>query len=392
MSADRRERLARVALGALREPADPQLSGLVARLGAVDVFERLLRDPQLEGMRSESSERLTVLDPVATLDRAERMGVRFVVPGDAEWPRGLADLDLCEPLSGMGGAPLGLWVRGAGHLGRLTERSVAVVGSRSSTDHGERVAGDISAHLTRAGRVVVSGAAFGIDAAAHRAALGSRGPTVAVLARGVDRPYPVAHRELLDEIRKDGVVVSELAPGGAPMKARFLARNRLIAAMTQGTVVVEAAIRSGALNTASWAQLLHRVLMGVPGPVSSASSEGVHELIHSGSAALVARGEHVEDLVGAVGEATWVPPRAPETLFDLLREDDRRVLEAVPLVNGVGPTAIARTAGVAVASARDALTRLEAEGWVEGGPGQWRQALRPPGRDRPQAIASTGSP
>ena len=391
MSDDRRERLARVALGALREPAEPQISGLVARMGAVDVFERLLRDPHLKGVRSESSERLTVLDPAATLHRAERLGIRFVVPGDDEWPPGLADLDLCEPLSGMGGAPLGLWVRGAGHLGRLTERSVAVVGSRSSTDYGERVAGDLSAHLTLAGRVVVSGAAFGIDAAAHRAALGSRGPTVAVLARGVDRPYPVAHRELLDEIRKDGVVVSELAPGGAPMKARFLARNRLIAAMTQGTVIVEAAIRSGALNTASWAGLLHRVLMGVPGPVSSASSEGVHELLHGGTAALVSRGEHVMDLVGAVGEATWVPPRAPETLFDLLREGDRRVLEAVPLVNGVGPTSIARTAGVSVASAREALIRLEAEGWVEGGPGQWRHARRPPTLRRPQVVRSTGS-
>jgi DNA processing protein len=371
---DRRERLARAALNALFEPADPKVARLVGRLGVVDLHDRLLADPALHDLRSTSSERLAALDPADAIDRAERIGIRFVVPGDEEWPGQVMDLDAVEPLNGMGGAPLGLWVKGEGALAPLCDRSVAVVGSRSCTSYGEGVAGDVSAHLTRAGRTVVSGAAFGIDTAAHRAALGSRGPTVAVLARGVDRPYPVGNADLLSAIAEDGVVVSEVPPGWAPARHRFLGRNRLIAALTRGTVVVEAAVRSGALNTASWAERLHRVVMGVPGPVFSAPSEGVHELIHAGSASLVSRGEHVEDLVGAVGESTWVRPRAPETLFDLLREDDRRVLEAVPLGAGVAVASIARTAGVSVRDARDSLARLEAEGWVVGGAGQWRQA------------------
>jgi len=150
-------------------------------------------------------------------------------------------------------------------------------------------------------------------------------------------------------------------------------------------------VRSGALNTASWAELLGRVLMGVPGPVSSAPSEGVHELIHAGRASLVTRGEHVEDLVGAVGEATWVPPRAPETLFDLLREDDRRMLDAVPLGSAAPLTAIARTAGVSGATARESLRRLEQEGWVVGKDGWWRQAPRAASRS-PQSARPGASP
>jgi DNA processing protein len=368
------ERLARVALNALFEPAVPKVAGMVGRLGVVELYERLLADPALTDLRSASSERLAAIDPAGALARAQQVGIRFVVPGDEEWPDQLMGLDTIQPLNGMAGAPLGLWVRGSGSVRALCERSVAIVGSRSSTHYGERVAGDLAAHLTGAGRTVVSGAAFGIDTAAHRATLASGGPTVAVLAGGVDRAYPAGNADLLQRVCDGGVVVSETPPGWAPAKHRFLSRNRLIAALTRGTVVVEAAVRSGALNTASWAELLGRVLMGVPGPVSSAPSEGVHELIHAGRASLVTRGEHVEDLVGAVGEATWVPPRAPETLFDLLREDDRRVLEAVPLGSAVPMVAIARTAGVSAASARESLLRLHGEGWVVGRDGWWRQA------------------
>src|SRR3954447_15859043 len=175
----------------------------------------------------------------------------------------------------------------------MTARSVAVVGSRSATTYGAAVAGDIAATLGAAGHTVVSGAAFGIDNAAHRGALAAQGPTVAVLACGVDRAYPAAHRPLLDYIAEVGVVVSEAAPGCAPTRIRFLARNRLIAAFGQGTVVVEAAIRSGALNTASWTTELRRVLMGVPGPVTSAPSAGVHQLVRSRDALLVTSGQEV---------------------------------------------------------------------------------------------------
>ncbi|GAA1927947.1 DNA-processing protein DprA [Nocardioides marmoribigeumensis] len=391
MTADPRERLARVALSSLFEPASPKVCLMVARLGAVELYDRLLADPSLDDLRATSATRLAALDPAGVLDRARRVGIRYVVPGDDEWPAQLMDLDGTETLNGMAGAPLGLWVRGAGSLVSLCERSVAVVGSRSCTPYGEGVAGDISAHLTRAGRTVVSGAAFGIDTAAHRAALGSAGPTVAVLAGGVDKAYPVRNTELLREICRDGVVVSEALPGWAPARHRFLARNRLIAALTRGTVVVEAAVRSGALNTASWAGLLHRVVMGVPGPVVNASSEGVHELLHAGTASLVSRGEHVEDLVGAVGEVLWTPPRAPETLFDLLRDDDRRVLEAVPVASAAPLASIARTAGVPTTAARESLLRLQEEGWVLGAAGAWRQAQDPAARRSQPSPVTAGA-
>lgn len=401
MSADRAERLARVALNVLGEPGDPRIARLVVGLGAQDVYDRLLADPALDGLRSETSARLGGLDPAGVLDRADRAGIRFVVPGDQEWPEQVMGLDTVEPLSGMAGAPLGLWVRGPAHLADTLRGSVAVVGSRSFTTYGDQVARDLAAGLCASGRTVVSGAAFGIDQAAHRAVLGSNGTTVAVLAGGVDRAYPAAHADLLTHIRETGAVVSELQPGCSPTRSRFLARNRLIAAMSTGTVVVEAALRSGALNTAAWAQRLQRVVMGVPGPVTSAPSEGVHELLRRGEAGLVTRPEHVEDLVGPIGRSAWVPPRAPETLFDLLPDADRRVLEAVPLARAAPVTSIARTAGVSVSAAGDALLRLGEDGWVVCGgedPARplWRQVragaqpLRVVGADAPRNGAGPG--
>ena len=270
------------------------------------------------GLATDVAARLRGLDPEDDLDRAAGSGLRFVVPGDAEWPARLGDLDRAPALNGRGGAPLGLWLRGAGRLDELAERPVAVVGSRSATTYGVSVAGAIAADLAEAGVSVVSGAAYGIDQAAHRGALAARGPTVAVLACGVDRAYPAAHRDLLGYIAETGLVVSETAPGGAPTKLRFLSRNRVIAALSLGTVVVEAAVRSGALNTANWAASVNRTVMGVPGPVTSAPSEGVHELLRTRDAALVTRGSDVLELVSPAGVHTQDRRRAPETARDRL--------------------------------------------------------------------------
>ncbi|WP_278259284.1 DNA-processing protein DprA [Nocardioides convexus] len=210
------------------------------------------------------------------LEHAARRGIRFVVPSDREWPTQVADLDRAGMLHERGGVPVGLWVRGPLRLDRLGE-SVALVGSRSSTSYGDQVAAESAAGLGAAGRPVVSGAAFGIDYAAHRGALNAGAPTVAVLACGVDRAYPAQHRDLLRHLGESHAIVSEAPPGAAPFRMRFLARNRLIAALGRGTVVVEAALRSGALNTSTWAERLNRVVMGVPGPLTSAASQGVHQ-------------------------------------------------------------------------------------------------------------------
>ena len=368
------ERLARVALNALAEPGDPRLPRLVTALGAVEVHDRLLHDVDLAGLRSETAARLADLHPERILDSAHKQGIRFVVPGDAEWPGPLADLEQVEPLNRLAGTALGLWVKGPADLAQTCHDSIAVVGSRSATTYGAHIAADLAAHAASHGLAVVSGAAFGIDQAAHRGTLGGGGTTVAVLACGVDRAYPAAHRTLLEHIAAEGAVVSELRPGCSPTRVRFLGRNRLIAALTRGTVVVEAAVRSGALNTASWAQRLNRVLMGVPGPVTSAPSEGVHELVRSGAALLVTRGEHVLEAVSVAGSNLVEPPRAPENERDLLPIDDARVLEAVPLFSPAPVASLARTAGTSLRQSKDALARLAAQGWVVQEGLGWRRA------------------
>ena len=370
MSADR---CARLALSRLGEPGDLRMAGLVAELGAERVYAELLdgRDPR--GVRTDVAARLEGIEPARDLERASRAGLRWVVPGDAEWPASVDDLDRCEPLNGMGRAPLGLWVRGPIRLDELTA-PVAVVGSRSATTYGTDVAAELAAGLARSGAAVLSGAAFGIDQAAHRGALAGNGPTVAVLACGADRAYPAAHQGLLDHLAEHGAVVSELAPGCAPTRLRFLARNRIIAALSRGTVVVEAAVRSGALNTASWALRLNRPVMGVPGPVTSAPSEGVHQLIRSGAATLVTRADDVLELTGAMGEHLAEAPRAPTTARDRLTRPQRQVLEAVPLLRPAQSDSIARTAGLGLVQVRSALDGLSRRGLVEQLPTGWRLA------------------
>jgi DNA processing protein len=374
------ERHARVALNLLTEPGDPRVSRLVSALGAEEVHARLLDDTDLDGVRSDVAARLAGLDPGRVLAEAAGLGARFVMPSDDEWPPGLDDLAGVEPVQGMSGAPLGIWARGPGRLSDLSRRAVAVVGSRSATSYGVAVAGDLAAQLGGADVTVVSGAAFGVDQAAHRGALAVRGASVAVLACGVDRAYPAAHRDLLDLLAGEGIVVSELPPGSAPTRVRFLGRNRLIAALTQGTVVVEAAVRSGALNTAGWALRLNRVVMGVPGPVTSAASEGVHELLRLRGGQLVTRGADVLELVSPAGSCLAPVRRAVPSVRDGLGPEQRQVLEAVPLVRGAGPASIARAAGLAEATVSDALAELDRAGWVESREGRWRQRPTTPGQ------------
>jgi DNA processing protein len=367
------ERLARVALGRLAEPGDPRMAALVAELGATRVHAHLAAERDLGGMLSDVAARLADMDPARDLEHAERLGLRFVVPGDEEWPRRVDDLAAAETVQDRGGAPLGLWVKGPLGLHEL-ESSVAVVGSRSATSYGADLAAGIGAEVGRTGAVVVSGAAFGIDQAAHRGALAIGGQTVAVLACGVDRAYPSAHKSLLDHLAATGAVVSELAPGCAPTRLRFLSRNRLIAALTGGTVVVEAALRSGALNTANWAGRLHRPLMGVPGPVTSAPSQGVHQLIRTGAATLVTSGAEVLEVVSPAGDHLLERPRGRDNPRDRLTQRHRQVLDAVPVARDVGADAIARTAGLGLMEVRSALTRLHALGMVERAASGWRLA------------------
>jgi DNA processing protein len=225
------------------------------------------------------------------------------------------------------------------------------------------MAADLAAGLADRGWVVVSGGAYGVDGAAHRGALGSAGATVAVLACGVDRPYPRGHTALINRIAEQGLVVGELPPGDHPTPSRFIVRNRVIAALTRGTVVVEAAHRSGSLVTARAAQRLGRHTMGVPGPVTSARSAGVHELLRDG-ATLVTDASEVVELVGDMGELA--PERhGPVLPRDLLEPDARQVLAALPATGALTAAAVARDARTTTDDAIARLYELRSIGYVE---------------------------
>src|SRR3954451_15574531 len=273
------------------EPGTVATWRFVDRVGPVEAV-RLIRSGRaparilgLVGARGQTDKSL------ADLRQAERCGARLVIPEDDEWPGYLLHaLTLAtaeEPEDPQHQAertkalvpPVALWVRGQPRLDELADRSVAIFGSRAATAYGEHVAGEFGYHLAERGWTVVSGGAYGIDAAAHRGALAAEGPTVAVLACGVDRPYPAGNGALISRIADSGLLVSEWPPGAAPHQHRFLVRNRLIAALTRGTAVVEAAARSGAVATANRARKLGKQLMAVPGPVTSAMSVGCNELL-----------------------------------------------------------------------------------------------------------------
>ena len=300
------------------------------------------------------------------------LGIRFVIPGDEEWPESLDDLDRELNLNERGGPPVGLWLKGQLRLDQAVTRAVAVVGSRSATTYGVEVAATLGGGLAANSYAVVSGGAFGIDMAAHRGALAVDGPTVAVLACGADRVYPAAHKDLLAHIGASGLIVSEACLGAAPMRVRFLARNRLIAALSSGTVVVEAAWRSGALNTANWAAGLGRVLMGVPGPVTAETSGGVHELIRAKDAMLVTSPRDVLELVAPYGTQLLLPARAPVKKRDRLSISARQVLDAVPVEAPATTESIVRSAGLRAAYVTEALDLLRAHDLVEVVGGRWR--------------------
>lgn len=341
------EREARLRLACVVEPGDPRIGPLLERFAAAEVWGQLCRP----GPETVWRRRASALDlrPVRVL--MQRHGLRFVVPGDAEWPSQLGALGRCEPVQEVRGVPLGLWVCGEGSLGEATRRSVAIVGSRASSAYGERMAADLAAGLvSEVGRpplTVVSGGAFGIDAAAHRGALAEGGPTVAVLAGGLDVPYPRAHEALLGAVAGSGLLVSEVAPGDHPTRARFLTRNRLIAALTLGTVIVEAAQRSGARNTVSWATACGRPVMAVPGPAGSATSATPHRLIREGEAVLIERVADIREVVGEMGELSPPRPRQ-DRLFDALGPNERAVFEALPARGSRDAGEVSLRAGLAL--------------------------------------------
>jgi len=363
-------------LSRVAEPPCPELRALVKQVGPVEAAS-LVR-AGVDGRFGQRVEARRHIDCAAEdLEILARLGGRLVTADDDEWPLlafrafGGAVADRWRP---QAHEPLVLWVVGPARLDEVASRAAAIVGTRASTAYGEFVAADLAAGLASRDAAVVSGGAFGIDGAAHRAALAADGLTVAVLAGGVDVPYPAGHAGLLGRVREEGLLVTEYPPGERPARHRFLTRNRLVAALAGATVVVEAGARSGAASTAAWARALGRVVCAVPGPVTSATSVGCHALLR-GDAHLVTRTEDVIELIGHAGELAPDEQR-PSSPLDGLADTDKRVYDALPARGARTVDEIAVAAGLPATQVLGPLTVLELGGLVVCRDGRWKLALR----------------
>ncbi|MBL8931788.1 MAG: DNA-protecting protein DprA [Kineosporiaceae bacterium] len=367
------DRVCRAAWSRLIEPGDVQAWEFVDEHGAGPALRCLVEHQAHPLVPQRWRVRLEVVEPVRDLSVVARFGGTFVVPGDAEWPRGLDDLGVTRPV--------GLWARGPVGPASATARSVAVVGARTATPYGTELTSSIALGCTDAGFAVVSGGAYGIDAAAHRAVLAGQGVTVAVLANGVDRFYPSGNDVLLRAVAESGCVISEVPPGSSPTRYRFLQRNRIIAALARATVVVEAAWRSGAQSTANHALGLGRPVGACPGPVTSALSAGCHRLLRQGAVCVCDAGEVIE-LATCLGEAPAAEPVLTPQPHDGLDARQLRVYESVPVRTPASLDSIGRTAGLDAPSVRAAVAALVTRGLVTGAEGRWVRT-RPGSSDGP---------
>jgi DNA processing protein len=381
------ERFARAAWSTIAEPGDRDAGVLMDALGAVAALERVTSGVEADDLAAELADlqagevtadqwtdalkrwtpRAGSSATLLALRQAARFGMRLLVPGDPDWPERLNDLEAH--------APFALWVRGDTARLASLDRSIALVGARAATGYGEHVTIEAASGLVDRGFAIVSGAAYGIDGAAHRAALASQGTTVAVLAGGLDRFYPSGHEQLIGRIADRGVVVAEVPPGTTPTKWRFLLRNRLIAALSGATVVVEAGWRSGSLNTAGHAATLGRPLGAVPGPVTSAASAGCHRLLREFAATCVTNADEIAELVPAETQlsssSNIAPGAAPASMPADMTASRLRVLDAVSDRTPRRIERIAQLSGLALDRVRAELGLLELEGFVLERPSGW---------------------
>jgi DNA processing protein len=407
---------ARAYLSRVAEPPAPALAWLAAAVGPVEAAARVRQGTVPEEVAKETSARRHVERAAEDLATAQACGARILTPEHSAWPHwAFAALDNVafgyarsterddeahhenggesrsagpvaraaaatigagiRPIRGDLAPPLALWVRGPGIAAELCDQAAALVGARAATGYGLHIAGEFGAGLATAGFTVVSGAAFGIDGAAHRGALAADGPNIAVLACGIDRSYPAAHEALLGRIAATGLVMSEYPPGAVPARHRFLVRNRLIAALAGGTVVVEAALRSGAQRTAADAYALGRPVLAVPGAVTSGQSAGCHRLIRDG-AVLVTRVEEVLEEIGRIGVHLAEEPARPTARpTDGLDPAAVLVHDALPTRAARGVAWLAMEAGLPPGAVRTALAELARRGLVEFGGGRWQRAV-----------------
>lgn len=385
--------IARAALTRLMEPSDMPGLALIRVLGPEDAVAFIrgsdsthpkVEQEMTEALQDAGTERwsgladvlgrwrprLADVSPERDLATLARLGGSLLVPEGPHWPRALDDLEL--------GAPIALWCRGNVRDIPAQERCIAVVGSRDSTSYGANVTGEITHSLVQRHYTVISGGAYGIDANAHRGALSASAEpgvpvTIAVMAGGVDRFYPSGNDELLRTIAERGLVVAEVPPGTNPTRYRFLQRNRLIAALCQVTVVVEARWRSGALNTARHAEMLSRTVGAVPGSVYSANSAGCHRLLREGAAVCVTDAADIAELAGAAGENLRPDQPVEAAIYDGLGTSDLLLLDALPLRTATTLDKLCVVAGLSPATVLSGLGRLESLGLAERVGGGWKR-------------------
>lgn len=384
---DLAETAARVAWSTLAEPGDAVAGELVTALGPVralgavteaadtsriDVLLGLCVESGMAGSEDVAAfgavllaavgrwtPRLGRSDLAAVLAAARAVGATLLVPDGPGWPAAVDDLGPH--------APLVLWSRSAATGARP---GLAVVGSRANTVAGAEATAEIASAAVDGGCSVISGGAYGIDAVAHRVAISAGAPTTAVLAGGIDQLYPAGNVELLRNVARQGSLLAESPPGTRPTRWRFLARNRLIAALADATVVVEAAARSGALNTAHHAAQLGRPVFAVPGAFASSASVGCHRLVAQGRAQIVV---HPRDPVdAAVGSATASAADRPDEPLTGAREDPEvlRVVDALGR-RSMAEDEIARRSGMSLAEVADALALAQLQGLVVHASGGW---------------------
>jgi DNA processing protein len=277
------ERAARAIWSAIAEPNDPVIGRTITAHGAAGALAVVIdgEASDVEGideLRQRITPRANAGHVARSIQTAARIGAHLITPESAEWPTQLNDLGATSPVA--------LWLRGNPEL--LTSAQITtVVGARAATGYGEHIALEFTSGLVARDHTIASGGAYGIDGMAHRAALAADGKTIAALAGGIDRFYPMGHESLLARIAETGAVVSEVACGSAPTRYRFLARNRILASLAARTVVIEAGIRSGSIHTASQALAIGRAVGAVPGSLTSPASAGCHRLIRECGAHLV---------------------------------------------------------------------------------------------------------
>jgi DNA processing protein len=294
------ERAARIILAVASEPGDAVTGWMIRTVGATEAVTRAVANEVPSGSDGDAwqrrlAPRIDVTQAQRVIAETERHGMRVLIPGDADWP---------ASVNGLGDhAPVALWAKGdAGLLAGPVWDRLTVTGARASTGYGEHVTAELVQSAVADSRTVLSGGAYGVDGAAHRAALASGGSTVAVLAGGLDRPYPAGHTELLARVGKEGLLLSELPPGAAPTKWRFLQRGRLLAALSGTVIIAEAGYQSGSLHTAARAIELGRPVGAIPGPLTSAASAGCHRLLREGLGSIITGYDDVRELLHGVRE------------------------------------------------------------------------------------------